>query len=409
MAEVFQAIPEDDDNAEVLVEPPEDSLSLEEAFFAKHTLNNSTIRSRLSRLVENFRTLQKSRDEPNPVFRPFRNSSRITREPKPVPPLPVEPSCEVSRSCKPADPEPTHHVPALVATTGGSERVLAILDTGASRCVMGSTLLPRFLRQVPARVQKLIRVTSSQVKFRFGNNQTLTSQKRVMIPLHTTRGFLWLGIEIVPGATPLLFSKRAIKQLGGVIDTNQDVLRLERVKSVLRLELGPTGLYLLDLARLCEESRDVPREDLVLPSSGSADAHAVTPLHVVGSSGFQRPRAFRLGSSFMGPCPPVVIQSSDVVKNSTLVNDEALQSYDTSQGPTVQELVPDMDLPVVPHPITQVLHESPAQGSPSKPSDMPIPKFQALRCFAKSARASATLPASDTVPSSAVDHVGLSK
>ena len=114
-----------------------------------------------------------------------------------------------------------HHSPVLMASTRDNDRVLAILDTGASRCVMGSTLLPRFLRQLPVRVRGMVRVVNSQVKFRFANDQTLTSQKRIMIPLETTRGHLWLGLEIVPGATPLLFSKRAIKQLGGVIDTNR--------------------------------------------------------------------------------------------------------------------------------------------------------------------------------------------
>ncbi|CAE7774812.1 unnamed protein product, partial [Symbiodinium necroappetens] len=54
--------------------------------------------------------------------------------------------------------------------------------------------------------------------------------------------------------TPLLWSKKAIKQLGGVIDTNEDVCHLTRLQKSLHLRTGPTGLYLVDLARLCEES-----------------------------------------------------------------------------------------------------------------------------------------------------------
>ncbi|CAE7356819.1 RE2, partial [Symbiodinium necroappetens] len=75
----------------------------------------------------------------------------------------------------------------------GATAVEAILDTGASRCVMGQALLDRTV----------------------------------------DRQILWLGVEIVPGSTPLLFSKRAIKQLGA------------------------TGLYMLDLAGLSEESCQV--------------------------------------------------------------------------------------------------------------------------------------------------------
>ena len=62
-------------------------------------------------------------------------------------------------------------------------------------------------------------------------------------------------MEIVPGATPLLFSKRAIKQLGGIIDTSTDSCYLQRLHRDLPLKTGPTGLYLIDLASLCEESR----------------------------------------------------------------------------------------------------------------------------------------------------------
>ena len=64
----------------------------------------------------------------------------------------------------------------------------------------------------------------SSVKFRFGNNQSLTSEKRVLLPLQSnpTSNRLWLAIEVVPGHTPFLFSKRAFKLLGGILDTRHD-------------------------------------------------------------------------------------------------------------------------------------------------------------------------------------------
>ena len=93
------------------------------------------------------------------------------------------------------------------------------------------------------------------MKFRFGNNQTLDSERRLLLPIKTGLSHvLWLSIEIVPGRTPLLFSKRAIKQLGGIIDTVQDTCHFQRLGLSLRLRTGPTGLYMLDLAQLCEES-----------------------------------------------------------------------------------------------------------------------------------------------------------
>ena len=58
----------------------------------------------------------------------------------------------------------------------------AILDTGASRCIIGSSVLCKLLQRLPEAVRSSIKERPSQIKFRFGNNQTLTSQKRVYFP-----------------------------------------------------------------------------------------------------------------------------------------------------------------------------------------------------------------------------------
>ena len=136
-----------------------------------------------------------------------------------------------------------------------SSTVEAILDTGASRCVMGKGLLQTFVGQLSDSVRSKVRVQKSAIRFRFGNNQTLLSDCRILLPFGTTdHRILWLGIEVVPGRTPLLFSKRAIKQLGGIINTVTDVCELRRLRRSLRMQTGPTGLYMIDLSRLCEES-----------------------------------------------------------------------------------------------------------------------------------------------------------
>jgi len=47
----------------------------------------------------------------------------------------------------------------------------------------------------------------------------------------------------VSGATPLLFSKRAFKLLGGTLDTKNDTCKLTRIDDrVLELDLSQTGL-----------------------------------------------------------------------------------------------------------------------------------------------------------------------
>ena len=141
--------------------------------------------------------------------------------------------------------------------TAGDRPCHAILDTGASRCVIGEKVWNQLHEKLPENLQKKVRKTPSKVKFRFGNNQTLQSEYQVQVPLQSSpkhKRKLWLSIEVLPGHTPFLFSKRAFKQLGGILDTTKDVCYLQRLDRKIHLELNPTELYLLDVLQLCAPS-----------------------------------------------------------------------------------------------------------------------------------------------------------
>ena len=129
----------------------------------------------------------------------------------------------------------------------------AILDTGASRCVIGTKNLEKFMLQMPEQLRSHVKNMPSSVRFRFGNNQSLTSEKRVLLPLQSsvTSNSLWLAIEVVPGYTPFLFSKRAFKLLGGVLDSRTDRCILHRLQKEQQLQCNPSELYLLDVIQLC--------------------------------------------------------------------------------------------------------------------------------------------------------------
>lgn len=62
----------------------------------------------------------------------------------------------------------------------------AILDTGASRRVIGEKVWDQLYDQLPEAIQKKVRKTPSKVKFRFGNNQALQSEYQVQVPLQST-------------------------------------------------------------------------------------------------------------------------------------------------------------------------------------------------------------------------------
>ena len=130
----------------------------------------------------------------------------------------------------------------------------AILDTGASRCIIGEKTLEAVKALLPQHVQDKLKKTKSQVKFRFGNNQFLTSEYRIHFPLQREESKpLWLAVEVVPGATPFLFSKRAFKALGGILNTTNDTCILQKMSQFeIPLTVGPTDLYLIDVASLCQ-------------------------------------------------------------------------------------------------------------------------------------------------------------
>ena len=151
------------------------------------------------------------------------------------------------------DVEKIKTLPAeLIFQASDEKSTYAILDTGASRCIIGTCLLDKLLRRLPTDVRSQVKERPSQIKFRFGNNQTLTSQKRMYFPfLSQDHERVWLGVEVVEGGTPFLFSKRAFKQLGGILDTTKDRCTLSRLQKTIDLETNPTGLYVMDIVEFC--------------------------------------------------------------------------------------------------------------------------------------------------------------
>ena len=266
---------------EILTTLPEEALSLEEAHFAeeppKLRTPSQNIRDRLSQIPINLKKRLAKQESPS---RPTAcGETALTEPPAGRKPLSVDRSSPEHR--RPG----SWYLPKIPEVAYAHEETIeAIVDTGASRCVMGKQLLSTFLSQLSQPVRQLVRVARSSVRFRFGNNQTLESEKRILLPIRAGLSHvLWLSIEIVPGRTPLLFSKRAIKQLGGVIDTVQDRIHLKRLNLSRRLRTGPTGLYMLDLTELCEENSRPAECQHASEDSLSAVAPQPPEVHALGS------------------------------------------------------------------------------------------------------------------------------
>ena len=148
---------------------------------------------------------------------------------------PPEAECLASRSTRPC-----------AQTTG-----MAILDTGASRSVIGIEHVPSVLRKLPPNIREQIREVPSQIGFRFGNNQVEYSFKQLQIPLEHGQQRIWLLVEVVPKATPFLLSIKAMKSLGASIDLENNTCYLKKLNRSLPLRENTNGLFVIDMFDLC--------------------------------------------------------------------------------------------------------------------------------------------------------------
>ena len=133
----------------------------------------------------------------------------------------------------------------------------AILDTGASRSVIGSDVLPLLLEKLPDRVRNMIKKIPSKVGFRFGNNQITHSFMQIRIPIIRPKQKIWLLIEVVPKATPFLLSIQTMKTLGAQIDLATNQCFLSKLGRSLTLKESKNGLYMINMSELCLGNSEV--------------------------------------------------------------------------------------------------------------------------------------------------------
>ena len=133
-------------------------------------------------------------------------------------------------------------VSVLVAESGCP----AIIDTGASKTVIGQGKIKELLRSLPSEVQKKVSWKSSETVFRFGNNATLPSIGAVFIPF----GKRWLKIEVVEGETPFLLSNSFLKAIDADVCTSNSTLRLNQLSKIVPLKTNSKGLFTVELAEI---------------------------------------------------------------------------------------------------------------------------------------------------------------
>ena len=125
---------------------------------------------------------------------------------------------------------------------------LGIIDTGATKTVIGSRLVASLIQSLSPEVRQQVTRCPCKVMFRFGNHGTLESKHALVVPI----GSLRLKVAIVPGQTPFLLSNTLFRAIGATIDTRQGMLHSTMLERSIPININTKGLYVLDLNELAK-------------------------------------------------------------------------------------------------------------------------------------------------------------
>ena len=123
----------------------------------------------------------------------------------------------------------------------------ALIDTGATTTVCGSTWLETFLESLNTAQRRLVKEEVRNMTFRFGDGRGVPSSKAVSIPITICGKELMLETFVVDGDLPLLFSRESMKLFGVSLDIQNDKMMIEgRSQDLI---VTNSGHYVADLSR----------------------------------------------------------------------------------------------------------------------------------------------------------------
>ena len=146
----------------------------------------------------------------------------------------------------------------------------AVIDTGASRSVIGEDGVPGLIKSLEGRIWGPLKKVPSSVFFRFGNSGTLQSQYALCIP-RQQKG--WIRVEVVPGQTPFLVSNAVLKEIGVLIDPRNQMLHLLDSERKIPLRTCRKNLLCVDLVDLLEvETQEEQKEEIYVVKNSEEES-----------------------------------------------------------------------------------------------------------------------------------------
>ncbi|CAL1163657.1 unnamed protein product, partial [Cladocopium goreaui] len=245
-----------------------------------------------------------------------------------------------------------------------------ILDTGATKTVMGSNQVSELLQQLHPEIRKSTYRCQCKITFRFGNEGTLDSQHAIVIPI----GQVGLKVAIVPGGTPLLLSNSLLRTLKAQVDVSRKVLVSPFLKKPVSLNLNDRGLFLVDINELALSSRATgPAAETFMHDALDANMSLSERLSRLSSSKGdpEEMEKFKMLSlEEMGSSPITFGKAHLGRPYAEIWNQEAkwlqwfVRTYETSQKIDHMKLL---------HYVTLMIERSETE-TPTEPSQMPVPR-----------------------------------
>ena len=164
----------------------------------------------------------------------------------------------------------------------------AIIDTGASRAVIGAERLKRLVGSFPNGIRtRVMRVPTEGVVFKFGNAGRLASTFAVLLPRAQND---WLRVEVVPGHTPFLISNAVLGKLRGIVDVGEKRLRFggsEMSIPLFEVRKNLLGVKVMDLLSKTPKSHTRAQTHILHTEDNFEDqphmshdyGHVTPPLH----------------------------------------------------------------------------------------------------------------------------------
>ena len=201
----------------------------------------------------------------------------------------VRPQCDRPSTPPWSDRSRKSESSLVFAATACSHSTFGVLDSGATKTVIGSQHVADLIAGFDPKIQQKLQRTKCSITFRFGNQGTLDANQALVVPL----GSLLLQIAIVPGATPFLVSNSLLRALRCTIDTDRQEVRSPLLKAPVPLPLTSKGLYLIDINKIALlaniphkkviETFSVETESKVMGSEKTIDSKRVDNEKTIGS------------------------------------------------------------------------------------------------------------------------------